>query len=200
MFGASRSRNAPGHLTRATLRGNLKEKCLNPHPCELAQSKRKSKFHRSQLIRKFAGKMPHLRSSSNRRHRVCASLWHLNMSREPLLTQSYRKNPAPQIESRTQTRTFARASATEMYVSFSNEPLYTEIYRQNASSQLEHPDQVPSVWTRCLGNILYISIWLNTCIHFHIFSHFFPISPCFPTRHSTWRRQRRRHSEINVDG
>ena len=42
--------------------------------CEPAQSKCKSTFHKSHLVRKFKGKMPRPRLSPERGHTLCASL------------------------------------------------------------------------------------------------------------------------------
>ena len=65
-----RSRHARQHLTRATFYANLQENAapqLEPRTqthtlCEPAQSKRMSRFHKSNFIRKFTGKMPRPRA------------------------------------------------------------------------------------------------------------------------------------------
>ena len=98
--------------------------------------------------------------------RACAVETHVKISQEPLHTEIYRENAAPQIEPGMQTHILCEPVSSETHVKISQEPLSTEIYRINAEAQSEHPDQAPaftptischkkpSVWTHCLGKKL----------------------------------------------
>ena len=113
---------------------------------EPAQSKRMSRFHKNNFIRKFTGKMPQPETTAqtlcergqpkrtsrfHKRHFIRKFTGKMPRSRSPERTQN------------ADTR-FVRAWAVETHVKISQETLYTEIYRKNAGAQSEHPDQAPA--------------------------------------------------------
>ena len=153
--------------------------------CEPAQSKYTSTFHKSHFIRKFAGKMPRPKTTSqtlcepaqskpkfagkmSRREsaqnadshfvRACAVDMHVNISQEPLFTEIYR------AWAQNADTYFVRACAVETHVKISQEQLYTEIYGKNAEAQSEHPDQAPAftatVRTRQCGHTVWGNIYI----------------------------------------
>jgi len=76
----------------------------------VVQSKRMSKFHKNNFMRKLTGKMPQpswIPQSGPTLVRACATEMDINISQEssaePLGTEIYRKNAVAQIEPRTRT-------------------------------------------------------------------------------------------------
>ena len=145
-----RSHHPLQHVTRATLYGNLQEKCRGPrispeHRHTLfaslrpAQSKCTSTFHKSHIIQEFTRKMPASRTSPEREHTLCASLRSRNalqhVTRATLYGNLQEKCRGPRTQ---------RACSVEMHFNISQEALYTETYRKNAGAQSEHPDQAPA--------------------------------------------------------
>ena len=112
-----RSPKAQGQVTRAILRGNLREKgrtqahkshfvwtCTrkvpDPDPgthglCAPAQSKRTWAFHKSHFFVEVYKKSAGPRSRGARFLRACAVEAHMDISQEPFCVEIYRKNAAP---------------------------------------------------------------------------------------------------------
>jgi len=62
--------------------------------------------------------------------RACAVERHFNVSQEPLDTENYRKNAAPQNEPRTRTHILCERAQSKRMSIFHKNHLYTEIYRK----------------------------------------------------------------------
>ena len=167
-LGASlHSRNSCLHVTgdirRATLYGNLQEKCRGPQIgprtrthtlCERAQAKCMSRFHKSHFRRKFTGKMPQTKLSPERGRTLCASLRNRNACLHVTRvirrgTEIYRKNAAAQIGSRTRKDTCASLRSRNAYPHVTR-----DIRRATSYGKLQEKCRGPQIghrtWTHAL--------------------------------------------------
>ena len=123
-LGASlRNRNALQHFTRATLYGNLQEKCLAQiEPTTRAHTLREPAQPKcTSTIPKFTGKMPRPRLSPERGHTLCASLRSRNALQHVTRAILYGNLPEKcraQIERRMRTHTLSEPAQSKCTSAF----------------------------------------------------------------------------------
>ena len=119
-----RSQNAGQHFTRATLYGNLQEKCRAPDPGTTlcAQAKCMSTFQKSHLCRKLQAncRAPQPRTTLHKSHFI--QTFH-----RATLSRNLKQNCRTTVSAQNADTHFVRACAVEMHVNISQEPLHTEI-------------------------------------------------------------------------